>query len=85
MDAPPQAGGGGGPAVSGAVDGGTEEEQENEAKEMVVPIKGAWKARAGELQIPTRNPMAMVLDHEAVVVGCAGELSFASLSHPVSR
>lgn len=37
----------------------------------ISPIVGAWSACAAELQTPSRNPMAMVLDHESVVVGCA--------------
>ncbi|PWY98278.1 hypothetical protein BCV70DRAFT_202059 [Testicularia cyperi] len=44
---------------------------EDEPGSKVVPIGGAWAARAAELSVPTRNPMAMVLDHESVVVGCA--------------
>ncbi|KAK0537428.1 hypothetical protein OC842_001640 [Tilletia horrida] len=36
----------------------------------VVPIRGAWSAEREKLSQPTRNPMAMILDHESCVVGC---------------
>jgi pyrimidine and pyridine-specific 5'-nucleotidase len=41
-----------------------------------VPIGGAWEARAAELSTPERNPMAMVLDHESIVVGCSDGLVY---------
>lgn len=41
-----------------------------------VPIGGAWKARAAELSTPERNPMAIVLDHESIVVGCSDGLVY---------
>jgi pyrimidine and pyridine-specific 5'-nucleotidase len=43
---------------------------------LVAPIRGAWEAQAGALATPARNPMAMELDHESVVVGCADGLIY---------
>ena len=43
---------------------------------ITVPIRGAWEAESTELATPARNPMAMELDHESVVVGCADGLIY---------
>ncbi|KAN0060795.1 hypothetical protein ACQY0O_007454 [Thecaphora frezii] len=51
--------------------GEREQEPPDSQQPGIAPIVGAWQARAAELQTSTRNPMAMVLDHESVVVGCA--------------
>ena len=40
------------------------------------PIRGAWEAQSSDLATPARNPMAMELDHESVVVGCADGLIY---------
>lgn len=40
-------------------------------KTNIASVSGAWAANKDELAAPSRNPMAMVLDHESVVVGCA--------------
>lgn len=41
-----------------------------------VPVRGAWAAQSEDLATPARNPMAMELDHESVVVGCADGLIY---------
>lgn len=41
-----------------------------------VPLRGAWDAHAAELSTPERNPMAIVLDHESIVVGCSDGLVY---------
>ncbi|SPO32552.1 related to pyrimidine 5-nucleotidase [Ustilago trichophora] len=43
---------------------------------ITVPIRGAWEAQSLDLATPARNPMAMELDHESVVVGCADGLIY---------
>ncbi len=43
---------------------------------ITVPIRGAWEAHSLDLATPARNPMAMELDHESVVVGCADGLIY---------
>ncbi|GAC93780.1 hypothetical protein PHSY_001345 [Pseudozyma hubeiensis SY62] len=43
---------------------------------ITVPIRGAWEAQSADLATPARNPMAMELDHESVVVGCADGLIY---------
>jgi pyrimidine and pyridine-specific 5'-nucleotidase len=42
----------------------------------VVPIGGAWQAKAEELAIPAHNPMSLVLDHENCVVGTSEGLVY---------
>lgn len=44
--------------------------------DVTVPIRGAWAAQSADLATPARNPMAMELDHESVVVGCADGLIY---------
>lgn len=46
------------------------------ARAITVPIRGAWEAQSCGLATPARNPMAMELDHESVVVGCADGLIY---------
>ncbi|CAO1632469.1 unnamed protein product [Parajaminaea phylloscopi] len=41
-----------------------------------VPLSGAWDAHSAELSQPERNPMAIVLDHESIVVGCSDGLVY---------
>ncbi|TKY84589.1 hypothetical protein EX895_006491 [Sporisorium graminicola] len=43
---------------------------------ITVPIRGVWEAQSADLATPARNPMAMELDHESVVVGCADGLIY---------
>lgn len=43
---------------------------------ITVPIRGAWEAQSVDLATSARNPMAMELDHESVVVGCADGLIY---------
>ncbi|EPQ30133.1 uncharacterized protein PFL1_02250 [Pseudozyma flocculosa PF-1] len=58
-------------ATMTAAQGPREEGGDEQAKQASVwAISGAWAAQASALQVPTRNPMAMVLDHESIVVGC---------------
>ncbi|KAE8224575.1 hypothetical protein CF319_g2557 [Tilletia indica] len=60
---------------------GSTEPADRDHSSSVVPIRGAWKVEADKLSQPTRNPMAMILDHESCVVGCQDgtvyKLSFA--------
>lgn len=35
-----------------------------------VPIGGAWAEMEAELQTPSTRPLAMVVDHESIIVGC---------------
>lgn len=42
----------------------------------VVPIGGAWQAKADELATPLLNPMSLVLDHENCVVGTSEGLVY---------
>ncbi|SJX63762.1 related to pyrimidine 5-nucleotidase [Sporisorium reilianum f. sp. reilianum] len=46
------------------------------ATAMTVPMRGVWEAQCADLATPARNPMAMELDHESVVVGCADGLIY---------
>ncbi|CDR87317.1 related to pyrimidine 5-nucleotidase [Sporisorium scitamineum] len=46
------------------------------ASAITVPIRGVWEAQSADLATPARNPMAMELDHESVVVGCADGLIY---------
>ncbi|KIS68429.1 uncharacterized protein UMAG_03518 [Mycosarcoma maydis] len=43
---------------------------------ITVPIRGAWETQSADLATPARNPMAMELDHESVVIGSADGLIY---------
>ncbi|CAD6912280.1 unnamed protein product [Tilletia caries] len=49
---------------------GSTQPADRDHSSSVVPIRGAWKVEADRISQPTRNPMAMILDHESCVVGC---------------
>ncbi|KAK0569576.1 hypothetical protein OC861_000845 [Tilletia horrida] len=49
---------------------GSAEVSASDHSSSVRPIRGAWSAEREKLSQPSRNPMAMILDHESCVVGC---------------
>lgn len=53
-----------------------QEQPSDVASGITVPIRGAWQAQSEDLATSARNPMAMELDHESVVVGCADGLIY---------
>lgn len=54
----------------------SEEPLSDNGPAITVAIRGAWEAQSQELATSARNPMAMELDHESVVVGCADGLIY---------
>ncbi|KAJ1579478.1 hypothetical protein NDA11_007610 [Ustilago hordei] len=54
----------------------SEEPLSDDGPAITVAIRGAWEAQSQELATSARNPMAMELDHESVVVGCADGLIY---------
>jgi len=56
--------------TSAAPVSGSTEPADRDHSSSVKPIRGAWSAEREKLSQPTRNPMAMILDHESCVVGC---------------
>lgn len=64
-------GGDSAPAANGAAGAAGDE-----GAAITVPIRGVWEAQSTDLATPARNPMAMELDHESVVVGCADGLIY---------
>lgn len=55
-----------------------EDVKEAPAKESAafVPLAGAWAAQASELSTAERNPTALAMDDESLVVGCSDGLVY---------